>query len=1409
MAPPTKHRTHERPPTGRRLVLWAFAAALAALAALLLAAAPALALPQRGHQFCDTCTFGGGGEGALSKPGGIAVSDATGDVYVLDRRHDRIVQYSPAGQFLSAWGWGVKTGSSSKRYEVCQSKCHPGIAGRGEYQLNSYTLAIAVDNCTQTDGEPCTEAQDPSVGDVYVVKEYADKKQAAELKKEENEKRKELEAEEKQGKAFSEDEREAREHVFSEYAAVDKFAPEGGALEEFAYDEKACEREKNEPNGGPLACELELETEDAHGLTIAPDGTVWLYYEEELLPFSDAHLSAAPQHPPLSGFTVGEPPEGLDAGLAEDTRGHFYIAQQIPGPGGQPLDVISAWETVNSQQGEADLEEVTQALDEEDTTAVATATLAAPAAERNDVYITNLTGAAGARSTTLAQFAPDGSPLQRLGAPGSHEGAGIAVDARTRELYLTDAAADDIDVFKPEQPSPPTIEALSAQDVSSQQVGGETQVRAQLDATIDPRGAVTAYHFSYGTARCTSAPSACAEVPGGQFAGAGFADEGFGEQQLSVQLGAGTAFPLAPSATYHYRAVASNALGQTTSAQEGSFSTPPAKGNFSAEEREWEMVSPPDKDGAGIEAMTEDGGVIQAAQNGSAIAYISDGPFGEAQGSRSLERTQVLSARTSQGWSSQDIVTANDQGTGIEPQIADEYRLFSPTLALSLLQPFVLGGTNLEEPPLSPPVTEAERGHQEKTIYLRNDRPRATTQAQTEVAADLAPEPSEQATDEQAADDGEFLEPGYLALLTAADVLPQTPFGHQLSFVSATPDLTHVLFRSVVPLLAGAGENGLYEWSEDRPLQLVATGGDLGYEGYGGEVGILRDAISGDGSRVFWSQPATGQLYMWDASTEKSVRLDSVQGGSGEGEADAVFQTASADGARVFFTDTQQLTAGSGAAKGSPDLYVCEITETAGEPACQLSDLTPRSPGGEGAAVRGLVIGAGEDGSSVYFLANGVLSPAAAAAGASEGHCATEEEGVPRGASCNLYLAARVGPPGHQQWEPTPRFIASLSNEDRPDWGVGRRIEYTHPTDLSELTARVSPNGRYLAFMSERELTGYDNIDASPEANGAHDEEVFLYDSSTGRLTCASCDPTGARPRGVHDPAAEFANPEGYGLLADHARVWSGAWLAGELPGWTRVDENHALYQSRYLSSSGRLFFDSPADLVPEATNAKQDVYEYEPQGVPAGPHECTGQSATFTAPAAGCLGLISSGTSPRESAFLDASVTGGEGEHGEALDEGGGDVFFLTAEKLSPRDLDTSFDVYDAHECTTASPCHPERETTVPAPCASSEACRPDAPAPPGGYGAPASAAPGAAGNLTPQVGVLTIKTVAKPKPPTRAQRLARALGACRSEHRHSRTRRVACERLARRRYGPPKRARKAAKPRAGSGVGARGRRR
>jgi hypothetical protein len=84
----------------------------------------------------------------------------------------------------------------------------------------------------------------------------------------------------------------------------------------------------------------------------------------------------------------------------------------------------------------------------------------------------------------------------------------------------------------------------------------------------------------------------------------------------------------------------------------------------------------------------------------------------------------------------------------------------------------------------------------------------------------------------------------------------------------------------------------------------------------------------------------------------------------------------------------------------------------------------------------------------------------------------------------------------------------------------------------------------------------------------------------------------------------------------------------------------------------GRIFFNSPANLLFQDTNASPDVYEWEADGLGS----CTRSS--------GCLGLVSDGRSIG-AALLDAS---GSGE----------DVFFATETSLLPADPG-DLDIYDA----------------------------------------------------------------------------------------------------------------------------------
>jgi hypothetical protein len=190
-------------------------------------------------------------------------------------------------------------------------------------------------------------------------------------------------------------------------------------------------------------------------------------------------------------------------------------------------------------------------------------------------------------------------------------------------------------------------------------------------------------------------------------------------------------------------------------------------------------------------------------------------------------------------------------------------------------------------------------------------------------------------------------------------------------------------------------------------------------------------------------------------------------------------------------------------------------------------------------------------------------------------------------------------------------------------------------------------------------------------------------------------------------------------------------WIAANVPGWTEYEARESVYQSRYLSDSGRLFFDSRDGLVPKDVDGTGDVYEYEPEGV----GDCgggAGDGAVVFKPGgafagedgsevegAGCVGLISSGDGSEEAAFLDAS-------------ESGGDVFFLSTSQLSPLDVEGGRTLYDAQECTASVPCAVPPASPSP-PCVTEASCK-AAPSPqPELFGSPASATFSGPGDLVP----------------------------------------------------------------------------
>ncbi len=587
--------------------------------------------------------------------------------------------------------------------------------------------------------------------------------------------------------------------------------------------------------------------------------------------------------------------------------------------------------------------------------------------------------------------------------------------------------------------------------------------------------------------------------------------------------------------------------------------------------------------------------------------------------------------------------------------------------------------------------------------------------------------------------------------MTANDVVPGVQFGEPKSpenplVLAVTPDFSHILFQSPFALTSnavkaggqGSNDSNLYEWSGGR-LQLVNVlpegEASKGAEFGGGNSSYNTNAFSSDGSHVVFELEGKNNvpLYERDTVTGQTVEVDAPAPGVAPPPAEkAEFDIASADGSKVFFLDEEPLTRDSQQpplqyyeqVPADRDLYVYEPGTGS------LTDLTVDQNAGEEAAVQGKVVGVSEDGSIVYFVAQGKLA-----------------EGAQAGQD-NLYVESETG----SSWS-APRLVAVLSAEDKNDW-----------TSLEnrDLTSRVSRDGRYLAFMSDRSLTGYDNRDA---VSGVADEEVYLYDEASGGLSCVSCNPTGARPDGVYD-AGEGENK----ILVDGYGAWQGRWLAASIPGWTEPKKIIGVsisYQSRVLSDEGRMFFDAADAVVPQATNGNEDVYEYEPAGV-GGPGGCTTVARTYVAGKGGCVSLISAGTSSEESEFLDASETGD-------------DVFFLTQAKLVPQDVDSSFDVYDAHVCRESAPC--VSVPVPPPPCSSGDGCKPAPSLQPAIFGAPASATFSGTGNVvsTPPEAV---KTKPKSKPVKCRKGFARREGRCvrsRAGRKKARARKAGVERGAR----------------------------
>jgi NHL repeat/WD40-like Beta Propeller Repeat len=795
-----------------------------------------------------------------------------------------------------------------------------------------------------------------------------------------------------------------------------------------------------------------------------------------------------------------------------------------------------------------------------------------------------------------------------------------ACDVPEPSIYVSNASALSSFVRaygflpNPEECSPP----IHPPEIHSQYAASVGAGDAILRAQINPHfWTDTTYYVEYGTAKCTE--SACAQQPlspGSTLKGAGV--------KADVTTSGVVLSGLQPGTIYHYRFVSRSSGGgpvygvdpdgdegpEEASFEDGleaTFTTFPLpldpkvdcpnqgfRGGASAhlpDCRAHEMVSPVDKNNGDISVLTRGShpvylaGLEQSASDGDKIAYSSATAFGDAL-SAPYTSQYIAARKAGDAWLTHAV--SPPRGPKSVSNFANvkfdqEYKAFSADLC---------DGWLLHD---SDPILASGAVPGYLNLYRRDNCGEGadgyeaiTTVKPPKADAGSAYWPELQGVSED----------GSHAFFTAPDKLtPEAPdiaiSGSQL-YESTGGALRYVC---ILPDGEASGQPctlGTFNETNDGRGNTVAR------------------AVSADGSRVFWTDKyeGPGPLYVRINPDREQSALENGDECTEPEKACTIavsvtparFLTAADDGSRVLYT-----------AEGGKKLFEFEVES-------QTTRLIAEGAVG--------VAEASQDGSQVYFASTSVLSGEEEN---SEG--AKAEEGNP-----NLYLY-QAGE------EATITYVATLSGEDVAG------AQATAGSPLATVTVnpmrravRVSPDGRHLAFTSTARLTGYDNTDVG---SGKADAEVFLYDAAGGKLTCVSCNPTGARPKGRDFEVG------GQPL---------GSWAAAQIPAW-----ESQLYAPRALSDNGsRLFFESFEALVPRDNNGKQDVYEWERAG---SQEECLqGRGAElFVASTGGCLSLISSGQSPADSEFADASPDGR-------------DVFFRTASSLLLQDPGL-IDLYDARE--------------------------------------------------------------------------------------------------------------------------------
>ena len=464
-------------------------------------------------------------------------------------------------------------------------------------------------------------------------------------------------------------------------------------------------------------------------------------------------------------------------------------------------------------------------------------------------------------------------------------------------------------------------------------------------------------------------------------------------------------------------------------------------GTFLPDCRGYEMVSPVDKNGAFIEPVFNvngyPAGLDQAAVGGNSVTYSAYKAFGDV--ASAPYTNQYLARRGGGGWET-EAISPEREGPSLmtfeSAELDRQYKAFSADLCNS----WVVQDAN---PTLAPEAIEGFPG-----LYRRDNCGAGTggyeTVTRTEPAGGEPPNlPAQKFIPELQGISAD----GEVAIFAVDDNLITGMPAQPSSCETAGNGCLARLYES-----RGTELNYVCVLPGETPFSGGCSAGTSGGSGGAERAGSMKNAISADGSRIFWSASDTDPAPLY-------VRIDGTETVQISAAVETRFWTAAADGSKAIYSV-------------GANLFEYDV------------DAEDENLIAEGLIS---VAGASEDASKIYLASSKVLT------GAEE----NSEGAKAEAGKANLYLyEAGVG----------FEFIGILPPVDSVPGEASPISRYP----ISKLS-RVTPDGNHLVFMSRGNLTGYDNRDA---ASKQPDFEVFLYDAASDELLCPSCNPSNARPEG-------------------------------------------------------------------------------------------------------------------------------------------------------------------------------------------------------------------------------------------------------------------------------------------------------